>query len=194
MIAVAAPGNGDFTEAGAEIPAEQRGGKPAGDDEQRPFERVAVPVEPEPDPHEVGKAVTHTQPEQKPEGIGPGDGAGTKELIEDSVVHGEVEQAAQKAENRGGVPLQHEKRHGQEKEKADVEVDIQSVEHTGGYDFAHRFRLLCVFVGDRAESWLLVYHKSKQTTFVGGMTVPRPAAAGSFDGTIFSVTESAAFR
>ena len=40
----------------------------------------------------------------------------------------------------------------------------------------------------------LLYHKSKQTTFAGGMTVPRPAAAGSFDGTMFSVTESDAFR
>ena len=40
----------------------------------------------------------------------------------------------------------------------------------------------------------LLYHKSKQTTFAGARQCPRPAAAGPFDGTMFSVPESVAFR
>ena len=40
----------------------------------------------------------------------------------------------------------------------------------------------------------LLYHKSKQTTFAGARQCPRPAAAGHFDGTMFSVPESYAFR
>ena len=40
----------------------------------------------------------------------------------------------------------------------------------------------------------LLYHKSKQTTFAGARPCPRPAAAGPFDGTMFSVPESVAFR
>lgn len=66
------------------------------DNQQRPLQGMAVPVQPQPDPDKVGKAVAHGQPQQKPKGVRSGHCPGVEQQIKAAVVHNKVENPSQR--------------------------------------------------------------------------------------------------
>lgn len=95
VVASSPPGDDDPGKSPAEVLAEQGNGQPARNDEDRPFEGMPVPVEPEPDPYEIREAIAHAQPEQEPERVGAADLPGAEQKIKPAVIHQEIQQPAE---------------------------------------------------------------------------------------------------
>lgn len=126
---------------------EQRTAEPPAEDEQRPFGKIFVFGNPEPDPGEIGKSVAHRHPEQYPEqAVTVENFSGVAEQVKNSVIDKHVDDAERQPDNYGHVFFPPEKQGGEQQQERGVQPDIKGIELPARDHFGHGNFLLNGFL------------------------------------------------